>query len=849
MRIWIATALLAGSWLPGIGYFQPANYLLWLTMLLIAVWLLSDLPLRLPRRAVRIWICGLLLFPMWRFPVPYCAAPVVLGMGILASLLPIPRLWLRRVSRGAVAASTILLAQSVAVMAFQMLTARGHELPSPLASVFGAMPSLMGLDAAVDGASIAIRNGLDVVRVGLTWELLLDPSSFCFLVGSGVTLLLMRCGHRRKCSFRQWWWHYLVLLAATVLWLPFRVAIQMSLVLQLQQDPSIARSINAGRILANSWTHLALLVGMLLFFHLAFNWAHLKIRQLDVGASTGSRVGNRSRKQILATIACVAGVLLVAFAYYANPIGQRKSGRIMVVERHSTWEPTLHPYDTEVYGEAGSYNYAAVFEYCRQFYHMDRLLESEAIDRDRLNECDVLVIKTPTARYSQEEIQHVLEFVDRGGALLLIGDHTNVFNMNTYLNDIARRIGFTFRHDLLFQISDPYRQEYVPPQVPHPAVGYVPPMVFAVSCSIDPGLSCGRMAVQSVGLWSLPPAYHESNYHPQAEYRSYLQCGSWCQLWTTTYGKGRVAAFADSTLFSNFCVFQPGKKELFVGMLEWLNHGSVLDQVQWQWAAAGVLVILGVGMLVFGVQSFDRQHGRWLLLLACVLAAWAVASWGVAFYQNAAFPWPPKRSEMPQVVIDRTLSDVPLFTGAFADEDSGLGYGMLEQWIPRIGNYTSRASGQDTFQGDAVVIICPTEIPNQDFRERLVRYVEAGGHLLVLDSPDVQNSTANSVLQLFAMRAGPTVNAVEARPLELADGQIQVPIQAALEIEGGRALAKWNDTTVAAQRRFGDGTITAIGFGSLFNDSSMGYHWLAEPAPEVLQRYELLYVLLRKSLL
>jgi len=34
IRGWIATALLAGSWLFGLGYYQPANIVIWGTLLL-----------------------------------------------------------------------------------------------------------------------------------------------------------------------------------------------------------------------------------------------------------------------------------------------------------------------------------------------------------------------------------------------------------------------------------------------------------------------------------------------------------------------------------------------------------------------------------------------------------------------------------------------------------------------------------------------------------------------------------------------------------------------------------------------------------------------------------------------
>ena len=53
---------------------------------------------------------------------------------------------------------------------------------------------------------------------------------------------------------------------------------------------------------------------------------------------------------------------------------------------------------------------------------------------------------------------------------------------------------------------------------------------------------------------------------------------------------------------------------------------------------------------------------------------------------------------------------------------------------------------------------------------------------------------------------------------------------------------------MAAQVRHGRGLVTAVGFGSLFNDTALGTHWRPPPEQDPLQRYELLYGLLRASL-
>ena len=367
---------------------------------------------------------------------------------------------------------------------------------------------------------------------------------------------------------------------------------------------------NVADVFVNGWIHCGLLAGPVL---LAAWWLPLHPAHDDDEDRVESAA---DRRTALAPLLVGLGCALLTAVVLWLPVGSRKSGNVTVVERHSTWEPTLQPYATTVYGEAGSYNYAAAYAYCEQYYPMARLLEQDAIDDATLANCGVLIIKTPTSRYSPAEVGAVQRFVEQGGSLLLIGDHTNVFNMNTCLNDVARRFGLSFRNDLLFHVGDPYRQHYVRPWLAHPIVQHVPEMDFAVSCSIDPGWSLGRMAIRSEGLFNLPPAYHESNYHPQAEYRPSMQYGSWCQMWASTYGRGRVVAFADSTLFSNFCLYQPGKAELLRGMVDWLDHGSVWDRAVLRRAVKTPLLIAGLLLLVAGLYRPRLAGGRWFVLLS-----------------------------------------------------------------------------------------------------------------------------------------------------------------------------------------------------------------------------------------
>ena len=71
------------------------------------------------------------------------------------------------------------------------------------------------------------------------------------------------------------------------------------------------------------------------------------------------------------------------------------------------------------------------------------------------------------------------------------------------------------------------------------------------------------------GLWSMPSDYNMSNYHPIPHHCAEMRYGPFIQVWSAYYGNGRALAYADSTIFSSFATFQPGKAELMRDMIEW----------------------------------------------------------------------------------------------------------------------------------------------------------------------------------------------------------------------------------------------------------------------------------------
>jgi hypothetical protein len=853
LRIWVSNGLLAGSWMLGTGWLEPAKPLAWAGALVMAVGLLSGVPVRVPP-GWQSWASVLLGLPaIWILEIPYGVIPLLLVAGLVLASAAIPRRWPQRLGQGALAASAILLGQAMTLECYAHLTARRHLLPEALAEAAGGLARVWGLESTVDTGHLVIHTGERTVRLGLTWDLLLDPASACFFSGGLIVLFVIARGQLGREGTGKWMLRgSLLLVAVTSTWCFLRLAWMVAVVTQRLIRADAVSVVNAGSVLVSTWLHVLPVVALGALTAVVGRTVLPASQQPRAGGSPG-RPGGPARgrgRAALPAVCVAAAVALSCVVLHWQPVGRPKAGRILVMEKHSSWEPTTTPYNTTSYGESGSYNYGAMYTYCGQFYRMSRLPQSADITDAALASCDVLVIKTPTARYVPREIDAIARFVRNGGSLLLIGDHTNVFNMNTYLNDIARRFGFAFRHDLLFQIGEPYRQRCPSPRVPHPVLQRVSSLDFAVSCSVDPGASLGTMVIRSTGLWSLPPAYHESNYHPQAEYRTDMHYGAWCQLWATTAGRGRVLAFTDSTLFSNFCFYQPGKADLLLGMLSWLNHASAWDApVRRVVLRAGGLCV-AVGLLMFAVWFGGRRAASWVFLVATALGMWSVTGEAVKVVHRQALTQPTRQyGRLPQVMLDRVLSSVPLATGAFADGPPEASYGLLEQWIPRMGCAVSRESDLRAMAGkDGLVIIAPTRSVSDRYREVLRDYVRRGGRVLVLDSPEFPGSSANSLLNMFGLAAllstQPVSGELDIPALHGAGG---VTVSAARVIEGGQPLAFCGQAPVAAQVSLGEGKLTAVGFASLFNDRNMGEHWLVEPDAATQARYAALYALLGQA--
>jgi hypothetical protein len=803
-RSWIGLALLSASWLFGLCYYNNTEWLIWAVLVVAGTGLLIGV--HIPRPTIFEGIAAALMsIPAVYFaPWPYRVAPLLYLAGLVLFIVPIPRRWPAVFASTCILSGVILLLQSLVMYSYEFVTARSHELPWPLPHLLYMVSQGLGIKAAFDGSNLALYTPRAVHLLGTIWELLLDPVTLCFLFGGFILLCLGKPATQpqKKLSPLK---SSAVLIVLIVVWLPLRAAIMIAILMHRALRTEYEAPLTLINQFWNPWLYLILLLGPIL----------LVLRFIDTTSwilqPSAMRPEARVFKRLAAIVLTSAGIVMLFIGVFLDMPGREKQGRVMVDEYHSDWEPTERPFDTEWYGNESGYNYACIYDYCSHFYEMSRL--NSPIDNHTLRNCDVLIVKVPTSRYTPDEIAPIERFVKTGGGLLLIGEHTNVFNTGTYINDIAEIFGFRFCYDCLFDIDMIFTQRFNLPVVPHPMIQNMPPLNFAVSCSISPGKGLGRAVIRSMGMKNLPADYHASNFYPQVEDQTEMRYGAFVQLWAIRHGAGRVAAFTDSTIFSNFATFEPGKTELMLGMLEWLNHRNLRFDL-WPF-----LIFPGLVLLVLAV-IFSRGWGNaWVVMVGAGFFGWVIGVVVTRAVHQYSMPLPQARRPMVRVIMDRTVCDAPLPISGFTSGQRN-GFGLFERWILRLGYFTSRQSGPDAFKGDLLVFTFPNLTVKDQFRRELVGYVSSGGKVLILDSPENAQSTANSLLYSFGL----TVNH-NSRP----SGQLKAPeswpvikIDSSCQIEGGNPFLWIENTPIATRVQYGEGTVTVIGFGSRFADAYMG---------------------------
>ncbi len=791
---WLGVWCLAAGRLLLTDFFLPPNRWGWaflgagVLLFVLAGW-------RVRWQRVASWsylLAGPLALAALLWPADHKAGPLLALGGLLLTPLLRRARWLTPLSLGLILAGAVWLCQSGATVAYWWLGARYHEATFLTPPIY-SLAKLLGWTVGSSGGALFLPHIEEMIRATTTWEWL---GTFPAMLLAAGGLALLPVARREP-------WRMAGALAAGIGYLLLRY-LALTAVVAVNRDPAVF------------WQPVPTLASFLPLSLWLARCLPLRLPSTEPMARPSPRPAGRYAA--LAGLSFLAGLAAVALITFPDP-GRPKAGRVLLDEYNSNWEWTTQALDTEWYGQKSGYNYYSLGQWLRYYYQVDTNFSPRT--PGLLASYDVLIIKTPTAPFAPEEIEAIEAWVRAGGGLFIIGDHTNVFGTSSYLNPLARRFGLRFLYDSTYDLATLRVTLYERPSLlAHPAVLEMPPFLFATSCTLQAPLLADSV-MTGYGLRALPVDYATRVFFPDKEKERDYPFGLFLQSAAVRHGRGRVVAFTDSTVFSNFTMFIPGKPEYFLGVMNWLNHAE-----RWPWldgALAVVALLAAAGAVLLG-RGLDRPRAIGLALGGLLLAA-AVGPWAGRQVARASYPLPAPHTDYTRIAFEGEHSRLALPTMPAASSPD-VSFQTFYVWTQRLGYVPTFAPTLEEAlkQGQVLVVIAPAQPFDRAEVAAIEGFVARGGRLLMLTEAQEGSRSAgiaNQLLAPFGLRLEPRQPTTGT--VHNAAGEAQGSLQVSGVVSGGEPLLLLEGKMpVAGLARHGDGLVAVTTFSRPFSDREMG---------------------------
>lgn len=283
----------------------------------------------------------------------------------------------------------------------------------------------------------------------------------------------------------------------------------------------------------------------------------------------------------------------------------------------------------------------------------------------------------------------------------------------------------------------------------------MPAFMFASGCMLDAPLTAENVII-GYGQRSLYLDYGEKNFFPRDKMNEEtMEFGLFVQAAGVRYGKGRVLGFTDSTVWSNFYMHIPGKPELLLECVEWLNRQNSRWEILHKLFV--VLAIAAMTFLVWSGAKLSRAEFLWTAIFS--IAFMLPGSTQILSYVNRiVYPRPHAKRDFVRVNFEMEHSgfDLPILHMTQHKEHSFHTFYISPQ---RLGMAPSVKTDfkEALVDGDAVVLVNPRQPFSDEELQQFENYLKSGGKALVMDDPRGP-STANQLLAAFGMRVDPILN-------------------------------------------------------------------------------------------
>lgn len=528
---------------------------------------------------------------------------------------------------------------------------------------------------------------------------------------------------------------------------------------------------------------------------------------------------------------CFAGLFLLtalligaSFSFYG--LTKKQDRVILFDEIHSRWESTLIDYDRQIEGPFAENSYHSFLDYISRFYPtyvvtdeeikapIDRVktLHARSLTMDLLTRFEksvTLVLKCVTIPFSHEEIDTLVEFVRQGGSLFLIGDHTDVFFMNQYMNRLSMKFGIEFEANAVYMIDGGWIVTDKNDFFNHPITQFLDIFIWATGASIKLKPPAYPVITSPVASFADNGSYFNEYFFGNRMIDAYESYGSYAVVGVSEFGKGRVVAFTDSTCFNNYLFYTPGRRELLKGVFQWLETRGSFNLFL-------ALGLIGLVISCMGLFKWKLDNHVLAYLLVSLLPFGLTCGYLLGKWVNTiCYPEPkPVIEPIPkEVILDAFHESTHCI--CYGNSEDFMSQTSYENFLFALGrvdlhsriNYRSPISKELLKNAGVLILISPTKGFSKRELIAIADFVKQGRSLLLIEGPNTQ-TTINQVASLFKLKFRR-----EPFPyLHVYNSKLVTPTY----VEGGKPLFLFEDIPVISYTKYGKGLVLAIGDDNLF---------------------------------
>jgi len=229
-------------------------------------------------------------------------------------------------------------------------------------------------------------------------------------------------------------------------------------------------------------------------------------------------------------------------------INSNNAKTLGIIKSHSVWARDNISYDQKDWTLKANYSYSQFTEALSRKYKVLSLKSLNDLGK-KLRSCDILLIMTPTVPFSKEEKSTMRNYVLNGGELFIIVDHTDLYGHSRVINNLIEGWGIKINYDAVFNPESWHGTV----RLQNSSFTSVRPLTAASLSALRPSY-----IMAWTNNWVSENAnYNEPNFFGDLTWTEEDKYGDWPIGLKSRVGKGYVTIWSDSTMFSNFALYQP----------------------------------------------------------------------------------------------------------------------------------------------------------------------------------------------------------------------------------------------------------------------------------------------------